>query len=108
MIALAERHPADCLIVTYEALRGTPEPVVAKLFQFLTVSARDEIVTDCIKKTSFAFLTGGRAAGVEHRGSFFRKGIVGDWDSTLTPQMNEMILKELGSMFPYFGWPSDH
>jgi hypothetical protein len=105
MIALAERHRADCMIVTYEALKGTLEGVVAKLFQFLGVSARDEIVSNCIKKTSFASLTGGRAAGVEHRGAFFRKGIIGDWTSTLTPEMNELILKELGWMFPHFGWP---
>jgi hypothetical protein len=106
MVALAERHCADCMIVTYEALRRTPEPVVAKLFRFLAVSARDEIVADCIKKTSFASLTGGRAAGVEHRGAFFRKGVIGDWTSTLTPEMNEMILRELGWMFPHFGWPT--
>jgi Sulfotransferase family len=106
MIALAERYCADCMIVTYEALRETPEPIVAKLFRFLAVSARDEIVADCIKKTSFASLTGGRAAGVEHRGAFFRRGVIGDWASTLTPEMNEMILKELGWMFPYFRWPT--
>jgi hypothetical protein len=105
MIALAERHGADCMIITYEALRRTPEPIVTRLFRFLAVPAQDEIVADCIKKTSFASLTGGRAAGVEHRGAFFRKGVIGDWASTLTPEMNEMILKELGWMFPHFGWP---
>lgn len=104
MIALAESHPADCMIVTYEALRGAPKPVLTQLFRFLTVSAPDDVISDCLERTSFAALAGGRAAGVEQRGAFFRKGIVGDWPSTLTPEMNEMILEELGWMFPHFGW----
>jgi hypothetical protein len=29
---------------------------------------------------------------------------VGGWMSTLTPEMNELILRELGWMFPVFGW----
>jgi hypothetical protein len=104
MIALAENHPADCMTVTYEALRGAPEPVLSQLFRFLAVPASDDVIADCVERTSFAALAGGRAAGVEHRGSFFRKGIVGDWPSTLTSKMNEVILEELGWMFPHFGW----
>jgi hypothetical protein len=104
MMVLAERHPTDCAIVTYESLRGKPAPVIAALFRLLGVPDEDAIVNDCLAQTSFTALTGGRPAGVEERGSFFRKGVVGDWASTLTPEMNAMILHELGWMFPYFGW----
>ena len=104
ILALAEHHPADCAIVTYEALRQAPAPVVARLFRFLGVSDADDIVADCLARTSFAALAGGRAAGEQRNGSFFRKGVTGDWTSTLTPEMNEMVLRELGWMFPHFGW----
>jgi hypothetical protein len=104
MIELAERHPADCMIVTYEGLRGSPTPIVAALFRLLGVSDAEEVVAACIEHTSFAALSGGRAAGVEQNGSFFRKGVVGDWQSTLTPEMNDMVMRELGWMFPHFGW----
>jgi hypothetical protein len=30
--------------------------------------------------------------------------VVGDWRSTLTPEMNRLVLQELGWMFPLFGW----
>ena len=104
MIALAERYPDDSAIVTYEALRQDPAPIVARLFGFLGVSNTEEVVADCIERTRFAALSGGRAAGVEQKGSFFRKGVVGDWQSTLTPEMNEMVMHELGWMFQHFGW----
>jgi hypothetical protein len=103
-IDLAARHPADVMTLTYESLRRTPEFVVANMFRFLSVADSSSIVADCVARTSFAALTGGRQAGDEQKGSFFRKGIAGDWRSTLTPAMNELVLRELGWMFPRFGW----
>ena len=105
-IELAERHPADCMTITYEKLRRTPELIVSNMFRFLSVSDASNIVADCVARTSFAALTGGRQAGTEQRGTFFRKGIAGDWGSTLTPEMNDLVLRELGWMFPHFGWKS--
>jgi hypothetical protein len=104
MLALMEQFPSDCLIVTYERMSETPAPIAARLFRFLGVADGDTIVADCVARTSFAALSGGRSAGVGQDGSFFRKGVVGDWKSTLTPEMNQMVLRELGWMFPYFGW----
>lgn len=104
MLALREQYPSDCMIVTYERMREAPAPVAAQLFRFLGVSDGGDVVADCVARTSFAALSGGRSAGVAQDGSFFRKGVVGDWHSTLSPEMNEMILRELGWMFPHFGW----
>lgn len=104
MMAFGERHGADYMMVTYEGLRRAPMPAVAQLFRFLGVSDSEAVVRDCLARTDFAALTGGRAAGVAQNGSFLRKGVVGDWRSTLTPAMNEMILGELDWMFPHFGW----
>jgi hypothetical protein len=103
-IDLAARLPGDVMTITYETLRRTPELIVSNMFRFLSVSDASGIVADCVARTSFAALTGGRQAGVEQNGAFFRKGTVGDWRSTLTPEMNELVLRELGWMFPHFGW----
>lgn len=104
MLALAEEFPADCMVVTYERLHEQPAPMAARLFRFLGVSDEEAVVADCVARTSFSALSGGRAAGLTQEGAFFRKGVVGDWPSTFSPEMNAMILRELGWMFPHFGW----
>jgi Sulfotransferase family len=101
---LGARYPTDLMTITYESLRRTPELVVANLFRFIRVSDASPIVADCVARTSFTALTGGRLAGVEENGAFLRKGISGDWALTLTPEMNELVLRELGWTFPIFGW----
>ncbi len=103
-VDLAARYPADVMTITYEKLRRTPELIASNMFRFLSVSDASGIVADCVARTSFAAQTGGRQAGVEQNGAFFRKGVAGDWASTLTPEMNELVLRELGWMYPHFGW----
>jgi hypothetical protein len=104
-IALQQRRPDHVTTVTYDALRGDPAPVLAGLFRFLGVPDRADIVASCIEQTAFSRQTGGREAGQEQSGAFFRKGVVGDWRSTLTPEMNDLILREVGWIFAYYGWP---
>jgi hypothetical protein len=74
------------------------------MFRFLSVSDVPPIVADSVARASFAALTGGRQPGVEQDGAFLRKGVAGDWASTLTPEMNEIVLRDLGWTFPHFGW----
>jgi Sulfotransferase family len=103
-VELAERYKADFMTVTYESLRRTPQLVISNMFRFLSVSDAPDTVADCVARTTFAAMTGGRQAGIEQSGAFFRKGISGDWASTLTPEMSNVVLRELGWMFPHFGW----
>jgi len=103
-IDLAARYPSDVMTVTYEGLLRTPQLIVSNMSRFLSVSDASSIVADCVARTAFAAQTGGRQAGEEQRGTFFRKGVAGDWASTLTPEMNQLVLRELGWMFPHFGW----
>ncbi|MSP02807.1 MAG: sulfotransferase [Acetobacteraceae bacterium] len=104
IVELGRLHPADVMTVTYEALCRTPELVVSNMFRFLKVSDKSDIVADCVARTSFQTQTGGRPAGVEQNGAFFRKGVTGDWRSTLTPAMSDLVSRELGWVFPHFGW----
>jgi hypothetical protein len=104
MLELRDRYPDDATVVTYESLLGSPEPVLRSVFRFLGVSDAAEVVARCIDGGRFAAMTGGRPAGVERSGSFFRKGVAGDWRTTLTPGLNDLVLGELGWMFPAFGW----
>lgn len=104
MIEFRERFPGDTLVVTYEELSRAPGLVAAKLFRFLSVTDTPATVALCVEQTEFAAMNGGRPVGVEQNGSFFRKGVSGDWQNTLTEGMNELLLNELGWTFPVFGW----
>jgi len=104
MLGLCSQYPADCAIVSYEALIADSAGSVSRLFDFLGVDGSREIVDACIKKTSFSSLSNGRAPGEGRDNEFFRKGIVGDWRATLTPEMNRIILEAVGEWFPTFGW----
>lgn len=104
IIDLATQYPADVMAITYETLRRRPEFVVANMFRFLSVTDAAAVVADCVAGTAFAAQTGGRPAGVAQDGAFLRNGIAGDWRSTLTPAMNELILSVLGWTFPHFDW----
>jgi hypothetical protein len=104
MVEFHKGNPDRHIFVTYDALRSRPGPFLAQLFRFIGVSDNAEIVAECIRKTDFAVQTGGRPAGVEQNGVFHRKGEVGSWKATLNAEMGQVILKDLGWMFPLFGW----
>ena len=104
MIELADRHPGDVMIVTYESLSRSPHLVVSNMYRFLGVADAAPLVADSVARTAFASQAGGRSAGAARNGAFLRKGVAGDWPSTLTPDMNDLVLSVLGWSFPRFGW----
>jgi hypothetical protein len=106
-LAFAAAHPQENLLVTYEQLSAETAATVGRLYAFLGVAADAALVADCIGRTAFAAMTGGRDRGDERSGAFHRKGVVGDWRATLTPEMSVLILRELGWMYGPFGLPMD-
>lgn len=104
MIAHEQAFPGRCHNVTYERLHRDPETSLGALFRFLSLPDAPEVVADCVRRTRFETMTGDRKAGDGQDGTFLRKGITGDWPSTLTPAMNDLVLEKLGWAFPYFGW----
>ncbi len=103
MLSLRQRYPTDAMIVTYEALLRDPYTTVAALYRFLGADDSASIVAATVARTSFAAMSG-RPAGTEDNNAFMRKGVAGDWRTQLTPEMNQLILSQLGPLFPQFGW----
>lgn len=66
------------ILVRYEDLRAIPTEVLASLFLGLGIEVQGRIVREALEVFSFRKLSQ-RHPGEEDRGSFFRKGIVGDW-----------------------------
>jgi|HubBroStandDraft_1064217.scaffolds.fasta_scaffold08827_4 hypothetical protein len=75
----AARHPERCLTIRYEDLCGDPSLVLDRVCGFLHVPRDATIIQACCAATDFARLSGGRSRGDEDRGSFFRRGVAGDW-----------------------------
>ena len=63
----------------YEDLLASPEAPVAGLFEFLGVEASPEAVRAALAASDFESLSEGRKRGEEDSGSFFRKGVAGEW-----------------------------
>lgn len=77
--AAAERWPERVIELRYEDLLAEPEAVLARLLDFLGAASDEETVRACLAAADFEKLSGGRQAGEEDRGAFFRKGVAGDW-----------------------------
>jgi len=81
---VAAAVPARCTVVRYEDLVARPQVELARLFAYLGVGTDAAAIAACIAAGDFARLTGGRAAGVEDRGSLLRRGLPGDWRNHFT------------------------
>ncbi|MEX0923270.1 MAG: sulfotransferase [Rhodovibrionaceae bacterium] len=77
--AAAARWPGRVIELRYEDLLAEPEQTLGRLTAFLEVDSKPETLRACLAAADFAKLSGGREAGEEDTGSFFRKGVAGDW-----------------------------
>jgi len=100
----AAQFPTRILELRYEELIETPEPILARAFRFLDIESDPALVARCIKAASFEGLSGGRTRGQELVGSFFRKGVVGDWQTRLAPETIAYVLAECGDGMRRFGY----
>lgn len=103
MLEIQASHPDSCLVVTYESMISDGAEMVACLFRHLDVRHDPDVVERCLAATSFVAMSG-RRPGDERREQFLRKGIVGDWRNLLSPDVAALVMRELGWMFPAFGW----
>jgi hypothetical protein len=102
--AFAELRPERSLAVRYEDLLSAPAETLAGVFRFLGVDAAPAIVEACCARGSFASLSGGRKAGEEDRGSFFRKGVAGDWRTQLDDASQRLFLDQAGDWLRRYGY----
>jgi hypothetical protein len=100
----AARHRDRFFRVRYEDLVTDPEGTLTKLFRFLGVSSGEAVLARCRSEAEFAKLSGGRSPGQEDRGSFFRKGVPGDWRNHLTPVMETEFRKQAGQWLDRLGY----
>jgi hypothetical protein len=98
------RYGSDALVLRYEDAVLDPRLCVSRMTAFLKVAGSPELVSRIVEQTRFAAFTGGRAAGEAKDGAFYRKGMAGDWRSTLSEAQGQFITSELDWAYGHFGW----
>ena len=102
--------PANAAMVhriRYEHLMRDFDAVVAALFGFLEVDNGTQLVACVREATDFERLSG-RRKGEEDPSSFFRKGVVGDWEGRLDKKALDIVEGRCGALmrtFQYLGAP---
>lgn len=99
-----DMRPDRYLALRYEDLIADPATALAQVLSFLGAEAGPAVLQDCIDAGSFATMTGGRAASEENRGSFFRKGIVGDWRNHVTAEADALFREKAGVWLKRYGY----
>ena len=76
-----QQHPERYLELRYEDLHKDPETQTKNLLTFLGMDDSEAATLACLEAGSFKKLTEGRTRGEEDKSSFFRKGVIGDWQN---------------------------
>ncbi|MBX3351606.1 MAG: sulfotransferase [Phycisphaeraceae bacterium] len=77
------------MTVEYEAHKADPRSTLREVFAFLGVDSDDATTGRIADATDFRRFSG-RPAG-EERAMFYRKGVVGDWENHMTPELGEEL-----------------
>jgi hypothetical protein len=78
--------------VRYEDLLQEPAKEIDRLLRFVNLKTGQVIVDHLISETSFNKLSTGRNQGEQDIGSFYRKGIAGDWKSYISDRENRKLI----------------
>ena len=100
--ALAGRY----LELRHEDLHADPAGPIRSMLKFLAEDADDRAVAACIGGGSFERLSGGRSRGQEDAGSFFRKGVIGEWRDRFDGEALRRFDEYAGDLLTELGYES--
>lgn len=96
----------DFYQLSYEDLLMSPEKHMTAIFELLGASADKETVSLCIENNDFERLAE-RSQGKEDSGSFFRKGVAGDWRNVFTESDRQIYEDIAGETLLRMGYDID-
>lgn len=91
----------------YEEHLHRPHEALTTLFGFLEVDTSPEVIERVVEENTFKKLSAGRSSGEETSGSFFRKGISGDWKGVFTERDKRVFKEEAGELLVELGYEED-
>jgi hypothetical protein len=93
-----------CLELRYEDMLSDAEREFKRVVKHFGLNSSQERIRNIVESHSFQKLSGGRKRGEQHSGSFFRKGIAGDWKTYFTNEINDLYKARAGNVFVDFGY----
>ncbi|MEO1130510.1 MAG: sulfotransferase domain-containing protein [Planctomycetota bacterium] len=96
-------HPALGLLVRYEQMKEQPVEVMEQVCAHYRLGLPDDAVRGIVEQHAFRRATG-REPGQEDRGSFNRKGIVGDWINHYTDAHKDAFRRVSGGRLAALGY----
>lgn len=87
----------------YEDLLAQPEDSLFQIFEALGARRGDPVIERCVKFGSFERMSS-RPQGEEDAGSFYRKGVAGDWKSVFTDRDREIYERIAGEQLAAMGY----
>jgi hypothetical protein len=87
----------------YENLLEDPVPELEKLFGFLGASKDRGTLQQIVEENSFERWSG-RRPGEEESGSFFRKGVSGDWKGVFNERDRRVFERHAGDLLADLGY----
>lgn len=102
-----ERIPDRYLEVRYEQLIENPRVEMTRIFEHLDVDASSSAIDRCVEANTFLALSNGRSQGDEDTGSFFRKGVAGDWRNRFSEQQSQSAWRIAGDRLLSLGYARD-
>ena len=98
----------DVVHTSYETLRRDTSGELARISRELAGRRLDpERASEIAEEFSFARQSG-RKVGEENKGSFIRKGVVGDWRNQFTREAREVFDRHAGEELILLGYEKDH
>jgi hypothetical protein len=98
---------ARCLIVKYEEMRADSLNVFSKILKHYKIQLPADEVQQILDRNSFKALSKGRSEGQGDAGSFFRKGISGDWKNHFNEELKAIYKKEIGDFLIKYEYEKD-
>lgn len=96
-------------VIRYEDMKLNPLPTFTKAFQFLKLDVTQQAVEQAIDQSSIEKLQDyeeqfGFNEKPARVGRFFRKGVVGDWQTTLSKEQIKKIINDHGDIMQKYGY----
>lgn len=99
--------PTLGLMLRYEDLLADTAGNMTEVAGHFGLDGSPDRIEEIVRAHDFRRLSAGRDRGQERSGSFFRKGVAGDWRNHFTPELSEQVKGMIGDFLIEFGYETD-